>query len=68
MTEQEWLEKAESEGLWYAVVEYGMTEDDLDPGFLNGGLYHAIKGYRHFVTMAVPYARTIEDMMEDQYQ
>lgn len=30
MTEQEFIEKMESEGEAYAFIDYGLTEDDLD--------------------------------------
>ena len=43
MTEQEFIEKMESEGAAYAFIEYGLSADDLDddvsPEFRN-----AVKG------------------------
>lgn len=62
MTEQEFAAKCEHEGVEYAVNEYGLSADDLEPG----SLLHAAMVAVDYVKPAWQKAiAALEDALED---
>lgn len=46
MTIQEFMDKLESEGEYYAYTDYGLKEDDLDESLHGTDFYNAVRDAR----------------------
>lgn len=59
MTEQEFIEKLESEGVAYAFTEYGLSETDLDPDLYGTPFWKAVKDASYAYQRANGFAERI---------